>query len=52
MSAGCEGKTCKSKDCPCPLCHGDPKKWLGGIHGGVPDHKTGKVKCKECGRVT
>ena len=41
---------CKASACPCPVCHGNPKKYLGGIHSGIPDHKTGAVKCKNCGK--
>lgn len=40
---------CKSGNCPCPVCHGDPKKNLGGLHGGIPNHRTGEVKCRNCG---
>lgn len=40
---------CGKKDCPCPVCHGDPKRYLGGIHAGKADHRTGYVRCTNCG---
>jgi hypothetical protein len=48
---------CGSKDCPCPLCHGDPKRYLGGSHGGKPLYDsdgfpTGEIECPECGNVS
>lgn len=51
----CEG--CGKKDCPCPVCHGNPKKHLGGSHSGLPlkdegGQPTGKIKCYNCNRVS
>lgn len=43
---------CGSTSCPCPLCHGNPKKWLGGVHGGRQDPETGAVSCPECHRTS
>lgn len=43
---------CKADDCPCPLCHGNPKQYLGGVHAGIPDHRTGAVNCVTCWKKT
>ena len=43
---------CGEQNCPCPLCHGDPKRYLGGIHGGHADPDTGAVECPNCGAVS
>ena len=50
--ADSECDVCGSDNCPCPLCHGNPKKYLGGQHGGIQDPETGEVTCTECGRTT
>jgi hypothetical protein len=44
--------TCGSANCPCPVCHGNPKRYLGGIHAGKGDPNTGSVKCNACGRLS
>ncbi len=48
---------CGSDDCPCPLCHGDPKHYLGGTHSGIPlmddeGFPTGEIQCTECDEVS
>lgn len=41
---------CGSTSCPCPVCHGNPKRYVGGSHGGKQDPNTGAVTCNNCGR--
>ena len=48
---------CGQDDCPCPLCHGDPKYHLGGSHGGIDLYDddgfpTGEIECPECGETS
>jgi len=48
---------CGEEDCPCPLCHGDPKRYLGGTHSGTDLYDsdgfpTGEKECDECGTVS
>ena len=57
MADGCGGSTCGNEDCPCALCHGDPKQWLGGTHSGIDleddtGFPTGEVECPECNEVS
>jgi hypothetical protein len=48
---------CGESDCPCPLCHGDPKRYMGASHGGIPQRgsdgfPTGEIECDECGTIS
>lgn len=48
---------CGQDDCPCPVCHGDPKQYLGGSHGGIDledsdGFPTGEIQCRECDEVS
>lgn len=43
-------KKCKSYNCLCPLCHGNPKRYLGPIHAGI-HNSDGSVTCRNCGRT-
>lgn len=51
MSSQCNGEVCDNRDCPCPRCHGNPKKHLSGDHSCQSDPKTGAIRCPECGTV-
>lgn len=42
---------CDQEDCPCPVCHGDPKRYIGGQHSSE-EHEDGTVTCPECARTS
>ena len=57
MTEGCEGEVCGNEDCPCAMCHGDPKLHLGGISSGIivkdeDGNATGEIQCPYCFEIS
>jgi hypothetical protein len=42
---------CSSASCPCRMCHGNPRRYLGGVYAGIQGYRIGAVRCSDCGRT-
>ncbi len=42
---------CGEADCPCNVCHGDPKHYIGAFHTSG-ENDDGTVECFVCGAVS